>query len=164
MTAPDSRPAATLQRRWQALAPRERLAIGAMATVVGLALAWLLALQPALRTLREAPRQIDQLDARLQAMQGLAAETAALRAAAPVGSAQATAALQAATEGLGGRGRLQVQGDRATLTLTGVETAALQEWLQLARSAARARPVEAQLARSGNGYSGTLVLALSSAP
>ncbi|MFG5407614.1 type II secretion system protein GspM [Piscinibacter sakaiensis] len=105
-----------------------------MATVVGLALAWLLALQPALRTLREAPRQIDQLDARLQAMQGLAAETAALRAAAPVGSAQATAA------------------------------AALQEWLQLARSAARARPVEAQLARSGNGYSGTLVLALSSAP
>ncbi|HEY1393543.1 MAG TPA: type II secretion system protein GspM, partial [Methylibium sp.] len=65
-----------------------------------------------------------------------------------------------ATERLGQAARLAVQGDRATLTLNGVSGDALVAWLDGARHAARARPIEAQLARSGTGYSGTLVLAL----
>ena len=64
-------PPALLQAReqlrnwWRARVPRERLALGAAAAVLGLFIAWLLLVQPALRTLREAPARIDALDAQL---------------------------------------------------------------------------------------------------
>jgi general secretion pathway protein M len=50
------------------------------------------------------------------------------------------------------------------LTLNGISTSQLRDWLAEARSGARARPVEASLLRSGPGYSGTLVLAVGGAP
>jgi len=53
-----------------------------------------------------------------------------------------------------------VQGDRAVLTLSGVGTGALRDWLAEARSGARARPLEANLTRAAQGYSGTLVVVL----
>jgi general secretion pathway protein M len=55
-----------------------------------------------------------------------------------------------------------MQGDRASLTLNGVSPEALRGWLLEARSAARVRPVEAQLARGPQGFTGTLVVSLSS--
>ena len=54
---------------------------------------------------------------------------------------------------------LALQGDRAVLTLNGVGTGALRDWLAEARTGARARPLEANLARAAQGYSGTLVVA-----
>lgn len=148
---------------WRSRALRERIALGLMAAVLGVGLLWLLFVQPALQTLRETPVQLDQLDAQLQQMQRLAAEAQDLRGVAAVGSSQATAALRAATERLGDKGRLSLLGDRASLTLNGASPEALRGWLIEARSAARARPVEAQLTRAGNGYSGTLVVQLSGA-
>ncbi|MBX3603950.1 MAG: type II secretion system protein M [Piscinibacter sp.] len=150
-----------LQQYWRTRAPRERLALTLMAVVLVVALAWLLFVQPAWSSLRQTPQQIDQLDAQLQQMQRLAAEAQALRGVAAVSTAQATAALRAATERLGDKGRLSLLGDRATLTLNGAPPEALRGWLIEARSAARARPVEAQLTRAGNGYSGSLVVQLS---
>ena len=41
--------------RWQALPPRERLVVSLAAVLIGIALLWMLAVAPALRTLREAP-------------------------------------------------------------------------------------------------------------
>lgn len=160
-------PPALEQRRaqareyWRTRAPRERLALAAMGGVLLFALAWLLFVQPALRTLRETPVQLERLEAQLQQMQTLAAEAQALRGVAAVGIGQATAALRAATERLGDKGRLTLLGDRATLTLNGAPPEALRGWLVEARSAARVRPIEAQLTRTGNGYSGTLVVQLS---
>ncbi|HJV96458.1 MAG TPA: type II secretion system protein M, partial [Albitalea sp.] len=61
---------------------------------------------------------------------------------------------------LGDKGRLLMQGDRATLTLTGVQADALRAWLSEARSAAHARAVDVQLSRSAQGYSGTVVVSL----
>lgn len=147
-------------RRWQALSPRDRLALSLGAGALGVLLLWLFAVQPALRTVREVPAQIDAVDAQLQAMRALAAETSGLRGATPVSQAQAVAALQAATERLGSKGKLSVQGDRATLTLNAADTESLRTWLELARSAARARPVEAQLSRGPAGYTGTLVVSV----
>lgn len=46
------------------------------------------------------------------------------------------------------------------MQFTAIEPAALAAWLDEVRSAARARVVEAQLGRSGNGYSGSIVLTL----
>ena len=151
---------APLVARWRALSERERNAASIAGAAVVLLLLWWLALQPALRTLREAPVQIDRLDAQLQRMKRQASEASELRAAPPMSAAQSTAALQAATERLGPRGRLVLAGDRATLTLTGATGAQLRDWLSEARSGARARPVQVQLTRSPQGYSGTVIVAV----
>jgi len=93
-------------------------------------------------------------------MQRQASEARDLRAIAPLASAQSVAALRAASDALGAAGRLQLSGDRATLTLSGANGTQLRDWLTEARSAARARPVEANLTRGPQGYSGSIVVAL----
>lgn len=124
----------------------------------------MIAVQPALRTLRDTPAAIEKLDAELQQMQLLAAESRVLRAAPPIAPGVAVAALKSATERLGDRARLVVQGERAIITLSGVNGDALRDLLGEARSAARARPVEAQLTRAPKGYDGTLTLSLGGTP
>lgn len=148
--------------RWQALGARERRATVVAAWVLGLFLMWGLAIAPAWRTSRAAPGQLDLLDTQLQQMQRLAGEARELRATPTLNSAQSVAALRAASETLGAAGRLQVAGDRATLTLTGANGTQLRDWLAEARSAARARPLEANLTRGAQGYSGSIVVALPS--
>ena len=149
---------------WQGRAPRERQALVSVVVVVVLFAVWSLFIAPALRTLREAPAQLDRLDAQLQQMQRAATESVVLRSVAPVSNAQAALALKAASDRLGDRARLTVQGDRASIALTGVDTESLRAWLQEARSGARARPVEAQLQRGPQGYSGTLNVTLGGTP
>lgn len=149
---------------WQARSSRERQAVAVVAIVLVLFAAWSLLVQPALRTLRDAPAQLDRLDAQYQQMQRVAAESTALRAAPRVSPTQAGQALRAATDRLGERGKLLLQGDRATLTLTNANPEALRAWLAESRSGARARPVEAQLQRGPAGYSGTIAVTLGGAP
>ena len=153
-----------LAARWDALAPRERRLVAAAALCVALALLWWVMLQPALRTLREAPARIGTLDQQLAQMQRLAAESRALASAPTVSATQAARSLEAAAARLGSAARLQMQGERATLTLTELPGEALWALLTEVRSAARARPVEAQLTRGPKGYSGTLVLSLAASP
>lgn len=154
----------SLQAWWQGLGARDRRLAVFGATVLGLFLVWTLAVQPALTTLKRAPAELDRLDAELQTMQRLAAETTELRAMPPVNPDQAQAALKVATERLGDKARLTMQGDRAVLTFNGAGTEALRGWLAEARSGARARPLEASLMRTALGYSGTLVVAVGGAP
>lgn len=150
--------------RWTALPPRERRLVLLAGSLLAGYLIWLLALQPAWRTLSMAPQQLDALDAQWQTMQRLASETQALRAAVPVSPEQVAAALAAATERLGAKGRISMQGERAVLTLSGATPSQLRDWLAEARSGARARPVEATLSRSAQGYSGTVTVALGGTP
>lgn len=147
-------------QRWAAMPPRERMGITLAGVCIGIALVWMVGVAPALRTLREAPVQIDALDVQLQSMQRMALEARELRGAAPVPAVQAAQALKSATDRLGEKGRLSVQGDRATLTLNGVTGETLRAWLTEARSGARARPVEAQLTRGPQGYAGTIVVSI----
>ena len=151
---------APMKAWWAARAPRERLYASAGLGILLLYLLFALAVRPAWRTLATAPTRLDGLDAELQQMKRLAAETQELRSAPPVNSEQSTAALKAATERLGDKGKLVLQGDRAVLTLNGAGTAQLRDWLAEARSGARARPVEANLTRSGDGYNGSIVVAV----
>jgi len=146
--------------RWQALGARERLVLGGVGVLLGLLLAWSVLLAPALRTLKAAPVELEKTELQLQQMQAQAQEATALRRAPNVPPAQAQAALTASVEHLGPVARLNLTGDRAVVTLNGIAPAALQAWLGEVRSAARARPVEAQLTRGPKGYSGSLVLSL----
>jgi general secretion pathway protein M len=145
---------------WQTLGARDRRLLLAGAAERGRDLLWAVAVQPAWRTIDRAAAERDSLDRQWQTMQRLAEEAKELRGATPVSQPQAVAALQAATARLGSAGRLVLQGDRAVLTLNGVGTGALRDWLAEARSGARARPLEANLARAAQGYSGTLVMVL----
>lgn len=156
--------AAVLQTRWQALSLRDRRLFGLMLLMVLAFATWALAVQPAWRTLREAPARIDALEFQTQAMRALATEASELRAAPTLSTEASTAALRAASERLGANGRLSLQGDRAVLTLNGASSEQLREWLAEARSGARARPVEAQLSRNAQGYNGSIVLSLGGAP
>jgi general secretion pathway protein M len=146
--------------RWQRFAPRERSIIAIAAVLVGILVVWLLFIQPAWRTIRAAPAQLEALDNQLQHMRSLAMEARDLRSAAPVSMSQAVLALNAATQRLGTRASLSVVGERATVTLNNVAGGEMTAWLSEARTAARARPVEAQLTRGPQGYSGTIALAL----
>jgi general secretion pathway protein M len=150
-------------RFWQSRAPREKQLIVAMAIAVVVLIVWWLLIQPALRTLRETPIELDRLDQQMQQMQLAAGEMQTLRAASPVSTEQATAALRAATDRLGGGAKLVVQGSRATLNFTSIPAESLRGWLGEARSAARARPLEAQMIKAASGYSGSIIVGIGGA-
>ena len=146
--------------RFRAFAPRERLLVKAAGLTALLVLLWVFGVQPAWRTLRDAPAKIERLDEQLESMRLLAAESRSLREIGKLSLAQAAAAIKSASDALGDRAKLVLQGDRATLTVTDVDFAKLLVWLGEARSAGRARLIEAQLRRGEQGYSGSLVLDL----
>jgi general secretion pathway protein M len=151
---------APLIARWRALASRERQAVTLAAAALAAFVLWTVAVAPAWRTVRDAPAELERLDRQLQEMQRLAAEARELRATPPLAVAQSNAALQAATGRLGDRARLSIVGDRATVALSGVEPSRLREWLSEVRVGARAQPLEAQLTRGPQGFSGNVVLLL----
>ncbi len=149
---------APLRQRWQALAPRERRIAGWLGWAVGMVLLWFVGVVPAWRSVSTAPARLDQLDAQVQQMQRLAGEATALRALPPVGGLQAQAALKTATDTLGSAARLQLGGDRATVTFSNATGTQVRDWLAEARSAARTRPIEANLTRGPQGYSGSVIV------
>lgn len=149
---------ALLRQRWAALNERERLVVGTLALLLVVLVVWLVAVRPAMRTLAQAPAQRARLDEQMLQMQALQAEAGELRKMPPVPQSQAEQVIRSATEQLGAKGRVQMQGGRATLTLTNATGEDLRQWLVQARGGARARPAEMQLTRGDGGYSGTLVV------
>ncbi len=98
------------------------------------------AVQPAWRTLRSAgPGRA--LDGNWQQMQRLAAEARAARKPPPVTPPQAATALKSASDRLGEQGRLNLQGERAVLTLNGASSEAQRTpgWPRCAAARARGR-------------------------
>ena len=154
---------APLRAKWHDLGAREQSALRGAAWALAVLALWLVAVQPAWRTLRQAPARIDVVERQLQTMQSLAAESRLLRAVPPVPAGQEMLALQAASDHLGAAAKLSISGDRAVLTISGIASEPLLAWLGEVRSAARARPVQAQMLRGPKGYSGTIVLALNGA-
>ena len=160
--------AAGLRAGWARLQARERGLLALAAAVVALALLWLLAVAPALRTLRQAEAQRSTLAAEAQRLQQLRREAEALKALPRLGHAEALRALEAAVQQrLPGSAQLSVVGDRATVVLKPAPAAALAQWLADARANARANTVEARLTRAGDQapgapvlWNGTLSLAL----
>lgn len=157
-TATDAR--ALLAQRWEGLAPRERVMVAVMGGALVFLLVWLIFVRPAWNTLQAAPALRAQADVALLQMQAMGSEAKQLRALPPVPPAQAEQVLKSATERLAARAKLAVQPDKATLTLTGATGEDIRQWLTEARGGARARPIEANLTRAGDGYNGTLVVAL----
>jgi general secretion pathway protein M len=151
-----------LQARYAKLEQRERQMVVLIGGALAFLIVWLIFVRPAWKTLDDAPALRAQADAQLLQMQAIANEAKQLRALPPVPQSVAEQVLKAATDDLGGKGKLSVQNDRAILSVTGANGEDLRKWLIQARGGARARPIEATLTRAGDGYNGTLVVAIGS--
>lgn len=148
---------------WARLAPREQQAVWLAAAALAVLLLWFVGLQPAWRTWRQVPAQREALESQWLQMQRLAGEARELKAQPPVAASQSAEALKASTDRLGSKAKLQIQADRATLTLNGVSAEQLRSWLAEVRSGARARPIDLQLNRGAEGLSGQVVVSLPAA-
>jgi general secretion pathway protein M len=138
-----------LKAWWAALGMREKRLVSIAGLVVGLALLWLVALSPALRTTREAPAKHAQVDSQLQSMQAMAAEAQSLRGQRALSYDESLRSLEASVKQTLGTGAvLSVSDGRANLNLKGVSADALAMWLSQARVNARVVPNEARLQRS----------------
>jgi general secretion pathway protein M len=153
-----------LRARWAKLDMRERQMVVIIACALGFLVVWLAFVRPAWNTLAAAPALREQADAQLLQMQAIAGEASQLRALPPVPTSLAQQALKTATDTLGTKGKLSIQNDRAVLSVMGASGEELRTWLLQARAGARARPIEATLTRAGEGYTGTLVVAIGSQP
>ena len=151
-----------LKARWAGLGAREKAWVAAAGALAAAVLVWLIALGPALATLRTAEEQHRALDAQLQQMRSLQAQAQALQAQPKQNHDEAVRQLELSVrERLGTTARLLVAGERVTITLTGAAPAALAQWLTQARVNARALPSEAHIQRNAGGlWEGTLVLTL----
>ncbi|MDP3619228.1 MAG: type II secretion system protein GspM [Ramlibacter sp.] len=154
--------AAFIRARWNSFAPREQLLVGSAIVIVAVALFWLVAIGPALATLRNAEAQRRTLDAQLQTMRSLQAQAQAMQSQPRQNYDEASRLLDVSVrQQLGTSARMQIQGERVTLTLTGTPADALARWLTQARVNARALPNEARLNRNAAGqWEGTLVVTL----
>jgi general secretion pathway protein M len=158
----------SLQARWAQLAAREKTLLGLAAALVLATVLWQLSLAPALATLRTADAQTHVLDAQLQQMRAMQTAAKALQQQPALGFDEALRALTRATQQtLGATAKLNMAGDRASITLQGASADALAQWLEQARLNARAVPADARLVRAvapgapgGATWNGVLVMQL----
>jgi general secretion pathway protein M len=138
-------PLQALQQAWQQRNPREKKGLAFVALLLTLALLWSLALDPAWRTWQLAPAKQAELDRQTQRMRELQALAQRLQSAPANSTAQARQWLEASVRDLGTGARIQVQGDRATLSVESAPADSMARWLSQARERAQALPVQAQL-------------------
>jgi general secretion pathway protein M len=149
------------QAFWAARTRGERRTLGSGLAVVVLALLWWVGLSPALDTLRNSEAQHRTLDAQLQTMRSLAAQTAGLQALPRLKAEESARALDASVKQLGAAAQLAVAGDRATVTLKNVAADTFALWLAQTRNNARVLPLEAHLRpNAARNWDGTIVMAL----
>jgi general secretion pathway protein M len=165
---------APFRARWQALGPREQTLVRWASMLVALALIWWVGIAPALNTLKAAQTQQSALAADLDKMQRLRSQALAIQAQPKIDRGEAVRTLESLVrQRLGPTAQLNVNGDRATLTLRNAPAGELAQWLSQVRVNARAVPSEVRLARSGGAaptlpaapaaastWDGTLVLSL----
>jgi general secretion pathway protein M len=146
---------------WQRVSPREQRLIQVAAAVLGLSLMWWLGLAPALKVLKLAPAQHQKLDAQLQTMQQLQAQTQNLRAQKPLTANEAKELLTQSLKPLAEHAQMALQAQRVTISLKQLAPEALSQLLATLRQNARMAPTEAHLQRNPAGtWDGALVLQL----
>jgi general secretion pathway protein M len=131
---------------FQALPDKDRQRLLVLASVFLSLMLWTWNLAPALKTLREVPLQLSQLDAQTQQLKAMQAQAQTLQKSPRIKSNEAASLLQkASSEVLGNGARLNIEGTRATLTLSGVSADSLAQFVALARTQSQTMPIEAHL-------------------
>ena len=131
---------------FEALPDKDRQRLLALAAIFLALMLWTWNLAPTLKTLREVPLQLSQLDAQTQQLKAMQAQAQTLQKSPRIKPNEAVSLLQkAASEVLGNGARLNIEGPRATLTLSGVSADSLAQFVALARTQSQAMPIEAHL-------------------
>jgi general secretion pathway protein M len=156
---------AALAHRWQALASRERVLVGAALALLAVALLWWVGIAPALSKLSQAQRLSPQLDAQLQLMRAQAQEATALKGQRQLSYDESLRSLEASIKTLGAGAALSVSDARATVSVKAASGDALAQWLAQVRANARLVPTELRLQRSSTAnaaiaWDGSVVLNL----
>ena len=151
--------------RFKALPDKDRQRLKYLALGLFLSLLWFWNMAPALKTYREAPLQLAQLELQSQNLKSLQTQALALQKAPRMNVQNASAVLQqTATEILGSSAKLTLESGRATVNLTPTSADALAQFLASARVKAYALPVEAKLQKTKTAdqelWRGTLILSL----
>jgi general secretion pathway protein M len=147
--------------------PRERKLLTAGAALLIAALAWFLAIAPALQTYRSSSAAHAKLDEQLAQMQTMATEAKRLKERPSLSAAAAQTWLDMSVKKLG-KTSFNVQGGRAQISFTGASPEVLAAWLTEARTAAQLSTVQANWKRSAGTktesvlWDGTVVLELPS--
>ena len=150
---------------WGRLAAREQQLVALMAAVVVLALVWFVGVAPALRTVRNAPAQIEALDMQWQTMQALGAQARTMQGRPPLTRDEALREMElAARQRLGGAAQVNATADRVTVVLKDAPPQMMAPWLSQARLKARVVVSQANLTRTPLGWEGTLVFNLPASP
>lgn len=150
-----------LQHWWRQRAPREQTLLTTGLALVLLTLLWMLALAPALKTLRQHDARVATLQTELARMQALEVQARQLQAQAAPGGDSAQQALQTQTSALlGKQAELALRIGGANATLRAVSPQALGRWLAAIRTEAHAKVVQARLQRTADGWSGSVQLTL----
>lgn len=156
----------------QSLPPKDRQRLLALALVLLALILWTWQISPALKTLRDMPAQLAQLQDQTQQLKFMQAQAQALQKSPRIQAKDARTLLQkVATENLDNGARLNIEGSRATLTISRVSAESLAQFLALARTQAQALPIEAQLQKFTDAgatktntpadlWRGTLILSL----
>jgi general secretion pathway protein M len=156
----------------QSLPPKDRQRLLALTLVLLALILWTWQISPALQTLRDMPAQLAQLQDQTQQLKLMQAQAQALQKSPRVQAKDARTLLQkVATENLDNGARLNIEGSRATLTISRVSAESLAQFLALARTQAQALPIEAQLQKFTDAaatktntpadlWRGTLILSL----
>ena len=156
----------------QSLPPKDRQRLLALALVLLALILWTWQISPALQTLRDMPAQLAQLQDQTQQLKLMQSQAQALQKSPRIQAKDARTLLQkVATENLDNGARLNIEGSRATLTISRVSAESLAQFLALARTQAQALPIEAQLQKFTDAgatktntpadlWRGTLILSL----
>ena len=151
--------------RFKALPDKDRQRLKYLALGLFLSLLWFWNMAPALKTYREAPLQLAQLELQSQNLKSLQTQALALQKAPRMNAQNASAVLQqTVTEILGSSAKLNLEAGRATVNLAPTSADALAQFLASARIRAYALPVEAKLQKTKTAdqelWRGTLILSL----
>ncbi len=157
---------------FQALPPKDRQRLLALGLVLLALILWTWNLAPALKTLREVPSQLAQLQAQTQNLKSMQVQAQAFQKSPHLKLNEASSLLQKnVTETLGSGARISIEGARATVTLNGVSADSTAQFLAVARTQAQSLPIEAHLQKftepaasqkttSQELWRGTLILSL----
>jgi general secretion pathway protein M len=146
---------------WKSLSSRDKRMIRVAAALLVFVLLWLLALQPAIRTIRSFESAQRTQETKLQQMLNLQSQAQSMQNLPLVSQAAAVTALEVSIEQtFGNRAEIIFNGNNATVNVRGISPEDLAKWLNNIRTNARTVAIQARLTRTNIGWNGSFQMVL----
>ena len=152
---------AEAKAKWARLPARDKVLIRVASVLIIALLLWLVALAPAIRTIRSFDSTQKAQEAKLQQMLNLQAQAQSMQNLPRVSQAAAVTALESSIEqSFGNRAEIIFNGGNATVNVRGISAEDLAKWLSNIRTNARTVAIQARLTRTNIGWNGSFQMVL----